>query len=131
MKKTLFILFVLMTCNLFAQDTLKVDFKVEKSKTTKKILYIEQIVEDTTGVITTTRLPIKDSLIALNFISINLAKIDSTEKQIVIEMERLDQITEVIRSQWEQIRLQRQGLIQRRKMDAMTRRELEKLKGKL
>ena len=130
MKKTLFILFVLMTCNLFAQDTLKVDFKVEKSKT-KKILYIEQVVEDTTGVITTTRLPIKDSLIALNFISINLAKIDSTAKQIDTEIDRLNQMTEIIRNQFEQIKSQRAILQARKRNDVITRRELEKLKGKL
>lgn len=116
-------------------DSLKVDFKVEKSKATRtkkaEILYIEQVVEDSTGVITTTRIPIKDSLVAVNFIEINLAKIDSTSKQIDTELERLNQMTDIIRQQFEQIRQQRVALIERRITDAQTRRELEKLRGKL
>ena len=136
MKLLLNIILIITSCNLFAQkDSLKIDFKVEKTKPTKgkkaDILYIEQVVEDSTGVITTTRLPIKDSLVGLNFIAINLTKIDSTQKQIKTELERLDQMTEIIRQQWEQIKTQRQALIDRMKVDGQTRRELEKLRGKL
>ena len=136
MKLLLNIILIITSCNLFAQkDSLKIDFKVEKTKPTKgkkaDILYIEQVVEDSTGVITTTRLPIKDSLVAFNFITINLTKIDSTQKQIKTELERLDQMTEIIRQQWEQIKTQRQALIDRMKVDGQTRRELEKLRGKL
>lgn len=117
------------------EDSLKVDFKVEKTKATKtkkaKILYIEQVVEDSTGVITTTRIPIKDSLVAVNFIQINLAKIDSTSKQIDVELDRLNQMTDIIRQQNEQIRQQRQALIDRRSVDNKTRRELILLRRKL
>ena len=136
MKHFINLLLILCTCSLFAQkDSLKVDFKVEKTKATRtqksQIQYIEQVVEDSTGVITTTRIPIRDSIVAVNFIAVNINKIDSTAKQITTELERLDQMTEIIRQQWEQIKNQRQALIDRRRVDGQTRRELEKLKSKL
>ena len=129
MRKLLLVLFIVGWCNLFAQKAVKVAFHVQKEAS--QILYIEQVVEDTTGVVTTTRLPITDSLVAVNFIMLNMAKIDTMEVQIGKEMDRLDVMTEQIRSQWEQIRVQRQALTERRRMDVMTRKELERIKGKL
>lgn len=129
MKYIFLLLTTFVMCNVGAQDSLKVEFIARKANS--KLQFIDQVVVDTTGVITTTRIPIKDSLVAVSWIKLNEDRIDSIDLQITQEFERLAEMENILRQQYEELIRQRKGLIERRKNDQRTKRELNNLKGKL
>jgi hypothetical protein len=125
--KYLFLLLTFAACNLSAQ--LKVEFSARKDG--PKLLFVEQVVEDTSGVITITRIPIQDSLVAVNWIKLNEERIDSFKVQIAKEYLRLDESEEKIKQEYDFILRQRAALKERELNDQKTKEELGKLRMKL